>query len=89
MEPEEDVHYLVGFLEVPIAFIDFLLSLLIMRVSWLRSLLECPPQLVTLFGGVVVILMPWTLLFEEVLEAARGLLGAVLRRALYSCDSVV
>jgi hypothetical protein len=33
--------------------------------------------------------MPQALLFEQVSEAARGLFGVVLRRALYSRDYVV
>jgi hypothetical protein len=40
---EEDVHRLVGFLEVAIAFVILLLAFLFMRVSWLRSVLECSP----------------------------------------------
>jgi hypothetical protein len=52
------------------------------RVSWLRSTFECPPDLIALFGSVVVVLVPQTLLFEEVFEATRGLLRTILRRVL-------
>jgi hypothetical protein len=45
-----------------------------MRVPWLWSVLECLPELVALLGGVVAIQMPRALLFQQVLEAARGLL---------------
>jgi hypothetical protein len=38
---EEGVDRLVGFLEVVVAFDDFGFAFLVMRVSWLRSLLEC------------------------------------------------
>jgi hypothetical protein len=60
-----------------------------MRVSWLRSILECSPELVALLGGVVAVQVPRSLLFQQVLEAARGLLQVLLRRALDSHDSVV
>jgi hypothetical protein len=86
---EEDINCLVGFLEVAIAFVDFGFALLIVRVSWLRSLLECPLKLVALFGGVVAILMPQTLLFEQVLETTEGLFCGILCRALNSRNSVV
>jgi hypothetical protein len=76
-------------LELTIAFIDFLIALLVVRVSWLRSIFECPPDLIALFGSVVVVLVPQTLLFEEVFEATRDLLRTVLRRVLDSRDSVI
>jgi hypothetical protein len=76
-------------LELAIAFIDFLIALLVVRVSWLRSTFECPPDLIALFGSVVVVLVPQTLLFEEVFEATRDLLRTVLRRVLDSRDSVI
>jgi hypothetical protein len=76
-------------LELAIAFIDFLIALLVVRVSWLRSIFECPPDLIALFGSVVVVLVPQTLLFEEVFEATRDLLRTVLRRVLDSRDSVI
>jgi hypothetical protein len=38
---------------------------------------------------VVAILVPRTLLYEQVLEATRGLLVGILRRALNNRDSVV
>jgi hypothetical protein len=76
-------------LEVAIAFINFFLALLVMRVSWLRSILECPLDLIALFDSVVVVLVPQTLLFEEVFEATRGLLRTVLRMVLDSRDSVI
>jgi hypothetical protein len=76
-------------LEVAIAFVVLLLAFLVMRVSWLRSILECSPELVALLGGVVVVQMPRALLFQQVFEAAGGLLRVLLRRALDSRDSVV
>jgi hypothetical protein len=45
--------------------------------------------LVALLGGVVAIQMPRALLFQQVFEAAGGLLRVVFRRALDSRDSVV
>jgi hypothetical protein len=60
-----------------------------MRVSWFWSVLECSPELVALLGGVVAVQMPPELLFQQVFEAARGLLQVFFRRALDSHDSVV
>jgi hypothetical protein len=60
-----------------------------MRVRWLWSTLECSPELVALLGGVVAVQMPQALLFQQVFEAARGLLRVLLHRVLDSCDSVV
>jgi hypothetical protein len=45
--------------------------------------------LVALLGGVVAVQMPRALLFQQVFEAAGGLLRVLLRRALDSRDSVV
>jgi hypothetical protein len=45
--------------------------------------------LVALLGGVVAVQMPQALLFQQVLEAAGGLLRVVFHRALDSRDSVV
>jgi hypothetical protein len=59
------------------------------RVPWLRSILERSPELVALLGGVVAVQMPRALLFQQVFEAARGILRVLLRRALDSRDSVV
>jgi hypothetical protein len=59
------------------------------RVSWLWSVLECSLELVVLLGGVVAVQMPQALLFQQVFEAAGGLLRVVFRRALDSRDSVV
>jgi hypothetical protein len=59
------------------------------RVRWLWSTLECPPELVALLGGVVSVKMPRALILQEVFEAAGGLLRVLLRRALDSRDSVV
>jgi hypothetical protein len=44
--------------------------------------------LVALLGGVVAVQMPQALLFQQVLEAAGGLLRVVFRRALDSHDNV-
>jgi hypothetical protein len=60
-----------------------------MRVPWLWSILECSPQLVALLGGVVAVQMPQALLFQQVFEAAGGLLRVVFRRPLDSRDNVV
>jgi hypothetical protein len=59
------------------------------RVPWLRSILERSPELVALLGGVVAVQMPRALLFQQVFEAARGILRVLFRRALDSRDSVV
>jgi hypothetical protein len=80
---------LVGFLEVAVALVGLLLAFLIVRVPWLCSVLECSPELVALLGGVVAVEMPRALLFQQVFEAAGGLLRVVFRRALDSRDSVV
>jgi hypothetical protein len=58
-------------------------------VPWLWSILECSPELVALLGGVVAVQMSRALLFQQVFEAARGLLRVLLRRALDSHNSVV
>jgi hypothetical protein len=76
-------------LELVVAFVDFLLALLVVRRSWLRNIFECSPELVALIGRVIVVQMPRALLFEQVSEAVGGLLGVVLRRAMYSHDCVV
>jgi hypothetical protein len=76
-------------LEVTIAFVDFLLALLVVRGSWLRNILECSSKLVALISCMIVVQMPWVLLFELVSETAGGLFGVVLRRALYSRYCVV
>jgi hypothetical protein len=76
-------------LEVVVAFIGLFLAFLVVRVSWFWSILECSPELVELLGGVVAIQMPRALLFQQVFEAAGGLLRVVFRGALDSCDCVV
>jgi hypothetical protein len=76
-------------LEVVVALIGFFLALLVTRRPWVWSFLECSPELVALLGGVVSLQMPRTLLFQQVLEAAGGLLRVVFRRALDSCDYVI
>jgi hypothetical protein len=86
---EEDVHRLVRFLEVAIALVGLFLAFLVVRVLWFWSVLECSLELVALLGGVVAVQMPQALLFQQVLEAARGLLRVVFRRALDSRDSAV
>jgi hypothetical protein len=47
------------------------------------------PELVALLGGVVAVWMPRALLLQQVFEAAEVLLRVLLRKALYSRDSVV
>jgi hypothetical protein len=85
---EEDVHRLVGFLEVAIAFVVLLLAFLVMRVPWLWSVFECSLELVALLGGVIAVQMPQALFLQQVFEATGGL-RVLLRRALNSRDSVV
>jgi hypothetical protein len=51
---EEDVDGLVRLLEVVVVSV-LLLALLIVRVRWLWRILECMPELVALFGGVVAV----------------------------------
>jgi hypothetical protein len=53
------------------------------------EILECSLELVALLGGVVAVQMPRALLFQQVFEAAGGLLRVVFRRAVDSHDSVV
>jgi hypothetical protein len=86
---EEDVHRFVGFLEVAVAFVGLLLAFLVVRVPWLWIILESLPELVALLDGVVAIQMSRALLFQQVFEAAGGLLRVLLRSALDSRDSVV
>jgi hypothetical protein len=43
------------------------------RRPWVWGVFECSPELVALFGGVVALQMPHTLVFQQVFEAARGL----------------
>jgi hypothetical protein len=61
-------------LDVAVAFVDLFLAFLVVRVPWFWSVLECSPELVALFGSVVTIQIPRTLLFQQVFEAAGGLL---------------
>jgi hypothetical protein len=76
-------------LEVVVALASLLLAFLVVRVPWLWSILECSPELVALLGGVVAVQMPRALLFQQVFDAARGLLRVVFRKALDGRDSVV
>jgi hypothetical protein len=76
-------------LEVVVALVGFFLTLLVMRRPWVWRVLECSPELVTLFGGMVALKVPRTLLFQQVFEAARGLLRVVFRRALDSRGCLV
>jgi hypothetical protein len=57
-------------LEVAIILVGFFLALLVMRRPWVWGILECSPELIALFGGVVALQMPWALLFQQVFEAA-------------------
>jgi hypothetical protein len=61
-------------LEVTIALVGFFLALLVVRRPWLWRVLECSPELVALLGGVVALQVPRALLFQQVVEAARGVL---------------
>jgi hypothetical protein len=76
-------------LEVVVAFVDFFRAFLVVRRPWVWRVLECSPVLVTLLGSVVALQVPRALLFQQVLEAAGGLLRVVFRRALDSRDCVV
>jgi hypothetical protein len=76
-------------LEVVVSFIGLLLAFLVVRVPWFWSVLECSPELVSLLGSVVAIQMPRALLFQQVFEAAGGLLRVVFHRALDSRNCVV
>jgi hypothetical protein len=53
------------------------------------GILECSPDLIALLGSVFALQMPQALLFQQVFEAARGLLQVVFRWALDSRDCVV
>jgi hypothetical protein len=44
------------------------------RRLWVWGILECSPELIALLGGVVALQMPRALLFQQVFEAAGGLL---------------
>jgi predicted Co/Zn/Cd cation transporter (cation efflux family) len=76
-------------LEVAVAFVGFFLAFLVVRMPWVWSVLECSPKLLALFGSVVALQVPRALLFQQVFEAAEGLLRVVFRRALDSRDCVV
>jgi hypothetical protein len=76
-------------LEVIVALVGFLLAFLVVRRPWVWSVFECSPELVALLGGVIALQMPRTLLFQQVFEAAGGLLRVVFRRVLDSRDCVV
>jgi hypothetical protein len=45
-------------LEVVVALVSFFLALLVMRRTWVWSILECSPELIALLGGVVALQMP-------------------------------
>jgi hypothetical protein len=54
-------------LEVVVAFVGFFLAFLVVRMSWFRSVFECSPKLVALFGSVVALsksLKPAEVFFE-------------------------
>jgi hypothetical protein len=72
-----------------VALIGFFLALLVVRRPWVWRVLECSLELVALLGGVVALQVPRALLFQQVFEAARGLLRVVFRRALDSHDCIV
>jgi hypothetical protein len=76
-------------LEVIVALVGFLLAFLVVRRPWVWSVFECSPELVALLGGVIALQMPRTLLFQQVFEAAGGLLRVFFRRVLDSRDCVV
>jgi hypothetical protein len=76
-------------LEVAVAFVGFFLAFLVVRMLWVWRVFECSPELVALLGSVVALQMPRELLFQQVFEAAGGLLRVVFRRVLDSRDCVV
>jgi hypothetical protein len=76
-------------LEVSIALVGFFLAFLVVRRPWVWRILECSPELVALLSGVVALKVPRALFLQQVLEAARGLLRVVFRRALDSRECVV
>jgi hypothetical protein len=76
-------------LEVVIALVGFFLALLVVRRSWVWRVLECSLELVALLGGVVALQVSRALLFQQVFEAARGLLRVVFRGALDSRDCII
>jgi hypothetical protein len=61
-------------LEVTVAFVGFFLALLVVRRSRVWRVLECSQELVALLGSVVALQVSWALLFQQVIEAAGGLL---------------
>jgi hypothetical protein len=75
-------------LEVNVAFVDFLLAFFIVRRPWVWSVFECSAELVALLSGVGALLMPRTLLFEQVFEVSRGLFRVVFQWVLNSRDYV-
>jgi hypothetical protein len=64
------------------SFGGLLHAFLFVRVLWLWGILECSSELVALLGGVVAVQMPRALLYQQVFEAAGGLLRVFFRRAL-------
>jgi hypothetical protein len=71
-------------LEVVVILVGLFLALLVVRRSWVWVIFECSPKLVALLSGVIALQMPQALLFQQVFEAARGLLRVVFCRALDS-----
>jgi hypothetical protein len=61
-------------LEVVVALVGFFLALLVVRRPWVWSILECSPELIALLGGMIALQVPRALLFQQVFQAARGLL---------------
>jgi hypothetical protein len=76
-------------LEVTVVLVGIFLALLVVRRPWVWGIFECSPKLVPLLGGVIALQMSRTLLFQQVFEAATGLLRVVFHRALDSRDCVV
>jgi hypothetical protein len=76
-------------LEVVVVLVGFFLALLVVRRPWVWGILECSPELIALLSGVVALQMPRAFLFQQVFEAARGLLRVVFRRVPDSHDCVV
>jgi hypothetical protein len=64
-------------LEVVVAFVNFFLAFLVVRRPWVWRVLECSPELVALLSSVIALHVPRALLFQQVFEAAGGLLRVV------------
>jgi hypothetical protein len=67
---QEDIHCLVGFLEVAVVLIGLFLALLVVRRPWVWGIFECSPKFVALLSGAIALQMPQALLFQQAFEVA-------------------